>query len=152
MTLVHTEPEVPLTSRPVSRSWTDNQALGLTTYAYRIVAVAADGRQSVPSSLVQGRATDSAPPIAPTPAVAWTAVNGVVLATVTWTSQDESRLQERPTGAISWLDLGDWRTAGTYSVRDPFSDPTQSFDYRIIVRKYTGLRAFSSIVTLPPET
>ena len=152
MERVHVEPEVPPASRPVSRMYSDKGVLGLTTYAYRIVAVTGDGRESLPSKPVIMRATDPDPPEAPTPVAQWTDVGGLVLAELSWSSLHETLLQQRPQGAPLWSDLGGWRIAGTYSVRDPFSDPTQAFEYRVTARKYTGLRTIGPTVTLTKKT
>lgn len=150
MDLVQTIAEV-VPPRPLTRTWADNSVKGLVTYAYCLVAVDALGNMSLPSRVLQARAVDLAPPAIPTLTAAWTTVNGVTLAQVTWQSVDQTLLQERPSGAAQWIDLGSYRPAGSYSVRDPFSDPTQDFEYRVLVRKDTGARAASPPLLLSKE-
>ena len=139
MELVHTVDEVPPASRPATRTWLDTNVTGLVTYGYRIVAVAGvDNRGSAPSAPRSARWVDVAMPVPPVLSAAWTTVNNVTLATLTWTSQDESLVQQRQAGSSLWFNLGDYRPAGSNSVRDPFSDPSVDFEYRLVVRKYTG--------------
>jgi hypothetical protein len=134
--------------RPLTRTWTDQSVKGLVTYSYCIVAVDNQGGVSRASRVLRARAVDLAPPAIPTLTAAWTDVNNVTLAQVTWQSDNQTLLQERPKGASQWIDLGQWRVPGSYSIRDPFSDPSSDFEYRVLVRKDTGARAASSPLLL----
>ena len=148
MTLVRTESVPPgdPSARPAEIIWTDTAVLGLVTYYYRLAATDAEGNVSPPSAAASGRAHDEALPVPPVPTVAWTTVAGSQRAQVSWTSQDETLLQ-RLVG-VSWVDLGQWRPPGPSQVRDPFSDPTQTVQYRLWARKYTGATARGVPVTL----
>lgn len=153
MTQVHTEtvPAGDPATRPSEVVWTDTPLPGLVTLYYRLVAVDDIGNVSVPSTTVAGRAFDEALPVPPTPTVAWILSNGKVRAQVTWTSADETLLQRRDDGRGPWIDLVQWRPAGFYTIRDPFSDPVYSYEYRLWARKTTGAVAKGSAVTLAAQ-
>jgi hypothetical protein len=59
-------------------------------------------------------------------------------------------VQRRDPGR-SWVELASWRPPGAYSLRDPFSDPTHSYEYRIWSRKATGAVSKGAGVTLAHE-
>jgi hypothetical protein len=143
--------EAPLAQRPLTQMFTDNSAKGLITYSYRLVAVTDDGRTSEPSAALSARAVDEGLPSVPVLTAQWSSVNGETLATLTWTSQDETLLQERPAGTSSWRNLGPFLAPGAQSVRDPFSDPTADFQFRLVVRKYTGAVVRGQPVTLAKQ-
>jgi hypothetical protein len=139
MSLVKVEPEPDApASRPQTRDFPDSGLTGARTYFYRVVTVSNSGAVSEPSPAVSARAFDEALPTVPTPTLAWVEVNNVTLAELTWQSEFETLLEERPAGAGSFIQLGTWRPAGSIKVRDPFSDPTQDFEYRLSARKDTG--------------
>jgi hypothetical protein len=140
--------EVAPPGRPVTRSFEDEDVQGTITYAYRVVAVTADGRSSKPSAAFKARAIDVALPTVPTLTAEWTTVNNVTLAELSWTSEDETLLQQRPATRQQWISLGTWRPPGAYSIRDPLSVPTVDFQYRLVVRKYTGAISRGDAVTL----
>jgi hypothetical protein len=138
MTLVHTmavpagDPE----GRPPSVSWSDQPVPGLVTFEYRVVAVDDAGNVSDPSPAQQGRAHDQALPEPPVPTLGWVPVGGNTRAQIEWTS-DHEVLVQRKTGG-SWIDLTSWRAPGNVVIRDPFSEPANSYTYRLWARKYTG--------------
>jgi hypothetical protein len=151
MTLIHTEPVAAgdPAARPASVSWTDDPVPGLTTFYYVVTAIDDAANESDPSAVCASRAHDEALPVPPMLTVAWVEKAGVVRAEVTWTSSDEVLLQRLDAGAPNWIDLAQWRPAGTVTIRDPFSDPTLSYTYRLIVRKATGAIARGAPVILP---
>lgn len=151
MTLVHTEAVAagePM-ARPAEVSWTDAPLRGLTTFFYRLVAVDDAGNVSSPTPPIAVRAHDETPPVPPALTAAWADEAGVVRAQLTWTSADEALVQRRDAGGGPWIDLVQWRAPGSYTVRDPFSDPAQSYEYRIWARRYTGAIAKGPAVPLP---
>lgn len=149
MELVHTAPELPLAQRPASESWADTTVKGLITYFYRIVAVVgSDHRASEPSTALGARAVDAGPPPVPALNAAWIGAGSSAQASLSWTSSDETLLQERPASLTQWLDVGDWRPPGTHIVSDPQSTSIVDFQFRLLVRKYTGAIARGEPVTL----
>jgi len=138
MTLVHTTavPAGDPEARPPAVSWTDDPVPGLVTFTYRIVAVDDAGNASGPSPAQQGRAHDQALPEPPVPALSWVAVGASTRAEIEWTSDHEVRVQRR--NGSSWIDLTSWRPPGNMVIRDPFSEPANSYTYRLWARKYTG--------------
>jgi hypothetical protein len=77
----------------------------------------------------------------------WVVRGGHKRAEITWTSIDETLLQSRDLGG-TWVDLAQWRPVGSHTIRDPFSDPRQTYEYRIWARKVTGAVAKGVPVTL----
>jgi len=149
MTFVQAIPEAPSAQRPTTNTWPDDDVKGLTTYFYRMIAVASEtGRTSSPSSAVRGRAVDEALPVVPTLTAAWVTVDTVTQASLSWTSSDETLLQERPKSISKWTDIGDWNRPGQYSVTDTDAKPNVDFEFRLLVRKYTGAVARGEPVTL----
>lgn len=145
--------------RPAAVTWIDEPMRGLVDRWYRIVAVdRADpidprrlgGNVSEPCSPVKARAFDTAPPTPPAPAVSWAAAAGTQVATATWTSPDESRLQGRELPSGTWTDIGGWRAAGTHVVGWTASDPTFGYELRVWARKYTGAIAVGAATHLDP--
>lgn len=152
MTLVHEalvtagDPE----ARPAQLSFVDAPVPGLVTFHYRLVAVDSAGNVSVPSEAASGRGFDESLPVAPAPAVEWVTAGSARRAQIAWSSPDETMLQRRDPGR-SWVELASWRPPGAYSLRDPFSDPTHSYEYRIWSRKATGAVSKGAGVTLAHE-
>jgi hypothetical protein len=152
MALVH-EKVVPAgdpAARPAEMSFTDTPVPGLVTYYYRLVAVDSENNASTPSATVIGRAYDESLPIVPVPTVAWVSTTGVTRAQITWNSPDETMLQRRDPGR-SWVEVASWRPAGAYTIRDPFSEPQNTYEYRLWSRKATGAVSKGAGVTLPHE-
>ena len=147
MDQVHVEPEVAPAQRPATRPWTDHDVKGMVTYFYRMVAVAG-GRTSDQSATVQARAVDQALPVVPALTATWTTVNTVTQASLSWTSPDETLLQERPASLSDWVNVGDWNPPGPHTVTDPASTPRVDFQFRLLVRKYTGAITRGQPVTL----
>jgi hypothetical protein len=140
MSLVHTEP-VPTgepADRPPTVSWTDEPVPGLTTFRYRLVAVDDVGNVSAASAPQPGRAHDQALPVVPQVTTTWVVQAGRVRAQLEWTSDFEVRVQRREGAAGTWVDLTSWRAPGSVTIRDPFSEPTHDYEYRLWARKYTG--------------
>ncbi len=77
-------------------------------------------------------------------------MGGDSLAQATWTSPAEALLQRRRDSKGLWTTLKDWFPPGTHTVTDGDADPTQSYQYRVRVRKATGATAIGGAVTLPP--
>lgn len=137
-------------SRPAEISWIDN-VRGLVTFYYRLVAVDEDGNVSDPSVAFAGRAFDESLPVPPVPTVEWVERNGITRAEISWESDGEALLQRRDIGASVWVELTHWRAPGSHIVRDPFSVPEKSYDYRVRSRKLTGAVALGAPVTLEHE-
>ncbi len=152
MTLVRVEPVgvADPAARPAQVSWTD-AVPGLVTFFYRLVAVDDADNVSAPSTMFAGRGFDESLPVPPALAAVWAVRNGTTHAEISWNSADEVLIQRRDTGAASWVDLTQWRASGANEIRDPYSDPTKSYDYRARCRKATGAVAFGPPVTLEPE-
>lgn len=144
-------PPGPADTRPAEEVWVDTNAKALVTYLYRLVAVDAAGNHSVPSPPIAARAYDTALPVAPVLTVSWVTQGGTTRAEVSWTSPDEVLLQRREGGGGPWIDLAQWRAPGNVVVRDPFSDSTRGYEYRVLVRKYTGALKRGDPVALPPR-
>ncbi|RKN70082.1 hypothetical protein [Paenibacillus ginsengarvi] len=123
--------------RPQEVLWLDQTVRGLVTYYYRLVAVDKSGNLSAASAIVAARAYDTALPEPPELSVAWVEQGGRVRAEISWTSPHEVMIQ-RKNGASNWIDLAQWRAPGAVVIRDPFSNPAASYQYRAVVRKYTG--------------
>ncbi len=140
MALVQTVPVLPgeAEDRPAIVSWTDAPTPGLVTFQYRLVAVDDAGNASEPSPPRSGRAHDQALPVVPQPAIAWVDQGGKVRAEISWTSEHEVLVQRRESAGGPWVDLTSWRAPGSVTIRDPFSDPANSYQYRLWARKYTG--------------
>jgi hypothetical protein len=153
MTLVQTVAVPPgdPSARPPTVTWTDTVP-GLVTFSYRLIAVDTAGNASSPSATRTGRAHDTALPVVPIPSVAWVARAGVTLAQLDWTSDNEVLVQRLSGSGGSWVDLGQWQQPGSATVRDPFSDPAQAYQYRLWARKYTGAVLVGSALTLEPQS
>lgn len=153
MTLVHTEPVAAgdPADRPPTLTWTDQPVPGLVTFGYRVAAIDDAGNRSEPSPAQAGRAHDTAQPVVPTPSIAWVEVAGTTRAQIRWTSADEVLVQTRPVGGGTWIDLSQWRPAGTVTVRDPFSDPTTAVQYRLRARRSTGAVALGTPIVLAAQ-
>jgi len=151
MTLVHAEPAPSSdpADRPAEVSWTD-AVPGLVTFYYRLVAVDEVGNASTPSAVVTARAFDTTLPVPPALTVGWVARGGQTRAQIEWMSDDETLLQRREPGG-PWVDLAQWRPSGQVTVRDPFSEPAKSYEYRVRVRKYTGATALGPTVPLQAQ-
>jgi hypothetical protein len=108
------------------------------TFQYRLVAVDYVGNISEPSPPQSGRAHDQALPVVPTATIAWVVQAGRVRAQLSWTSEHEVLVQRRGAEGGPWIDLTSWRAPGSITIRDPFSDPSSSYQYRLWARKYTG--------------
>lgn len=152
MMLVHEEsvPAGDPADRPIEISYVDQPVPGLVTLHYRLVAVDAAGNTSAPTGAVAARAFDESLPAPPLPSAQWAVVVGATKAEITWASADDTMLQRRGPGR-SWLEVASWRPPGAYTIRDPFSEPTQTYEYRVWARKYTGAVAKGSPVTLPRQ-
>ena len=136
-------------TRPAEEHYTDETVEGLRTYTYRLVAMDSSGNRSQGSRGVSGRAYDEALPKVPVPEVAWVVTTAGKRAEVKWTSSDESMLQRREPGD-TWLELASWMSPGSQVIRDPFSDPTHTYEYRLWARKRTGAVAKGIAVVLKP--
>lgn len=148
MTLVHIEPvQISPTARPAEVVWVDESMPGLITFYYRIVAVDEAGNSSEPSRNLVARAFDESMPVPPVPTVTWVEALNHLRAQITWFSEDTTLLQQRESDG-AWIDLGQWREPGTYTIRDPFSDPSQTYEYRLWARKSTGAVIKGAAVTL----
>lgn len=149
MIMVHEETVPPgdPSLRPAQMSFTDTPLQGLVTFYYRLVAIDSAGNVSAPSAIASGRGFDESLPVVPLPAVSWVEVAGVTRAQISWTSADETMLQRRDPGR-SWVEIASWRPAGSYEIRDPFSDPQQTYEYRLWSRKITGAISKGVGVTL----
>lgn len=152
MTLVHEEvvPAGDPNARPAEVSFTDTRVPGLVTCYYRLVAVDSEDNASAPSAAATGRAYDESLPVVPVPAVAWVNTAGVTRAQITWNSPDETMLQRRDPGR-SWVEVASWRPPGAYTIRDPFSEPQNTYEYRLWSRKVTGAVSKGAGVTLVHE-
>lgn len=146
MVKVHTEPA----GDAQTVTWTDNDPPVLTSVHYRLVAVDDAGNTSTPSTVIVGRAIDTAPPEPPTPTVSWSDADTHV--EITWTSEDETILQRRSGDVGPWTSLTDWTESGDHSITDNDPDPTAGYDYRLRARKPdTGAIAVSDTATLSPQ-
>jgi hypothetical protein len=149
MTRAHTEivPPGDPAARPATVSWNDTLLPGLVTFTYRVVAVDGAGNVSDPSPPKSGRAHDQGLPSVPTPTIAWVEQAGVTRAQLGWTSEHDVLVQRRPEGG-AWVDLTTWRSPSNVTIRDPFSDPTNGYEYRLWARKYTGATAKGPAIKL----
>lgn len=139
-------------ARPPTVSWTDQPIPGLVTFFYRLVAVDNAGNASDASPPQSGRAHDQALPVVPVLTVFWTDVGaGVLRAQAGWTGVDETLLQRRQAGGGLWANVGDWRPPGAHTVVDDDSNATQSYEYRLRVRKTTGAAAVGAAVALAAQ-
>lgn len=140
MTLIHTVavPSGDPAARPASISWVDEPVPGLVTFLYRLVAVDDEGNVSDPTPAQAGHAHDQALPAVPAVTVAWVEQGGVTRAQLDWTSDHEVLVQRRSSAGGTWVDLTSWRMPGTVTIRDPFSEPSSAYQYRLWTRKYTG--------------
>ena len=148
---VHTEavPAGAPAARPAESVWTDQPVRGLTTFYYRLAAVDSAGNVSRPSAAVAARAFDETFPVAPVLTMVWTDVGGGVMrARARWESRDETLLQRRVAGRGLWTTLNGWRAAGPHDVIDEKSASTQTYEYRVRVRKDTGASAIGLTVEL----
>jgi hypothetical protein len=152
MTLVREEMIAPgdPAVRPAEVSFIDAPLPGLVTFYYRLVAIDTASNVSVSSEIATGRAFDESFPVAPVPTVAWVAVAGATRAEISWASVDETMLQRREPGR-SWVELASWRPPGAQTIRDPFSDPLQTYEYRVWSRKATGAITKGAGITLPHQ-
>lgn len=117
--------------------WLDDTVLGLITYYYRLVAVDNAGNQSAASPAIAARAFDTALPEVPALTLQWVEQAGIFRAEISWSSFHQVMIQ-RQEGSGNWIDLAQWRAPGAITIRDPFSDSTHTYRYRVLVRKYTG--------------
>jgi len=138
-------------ARPAEVAWVDATVQGLITYHYRLIAVDASANPSSPSTPLAARAFDTSLPDAPAITVVWVPLAGVTHAQLTWTSQHEVMIQRREVGG-PWIDLAQWRSPGTVTVRDPFSYPHRGYQYRALVRKSTGALRRGTPIELAPQT
>lgn len=137
-------------ARPAEVLWLDDTVLGLVTYHYRLVAVDAGGNQSEASQVIAARAFDTALPEVPELTIEWVEQAGIVRAEISWDSPHEVMIQRRE-GSANWIDLAQWRAPGAVTIRDPFSTPDKSYEYRAQVRKYTGARMRGEANVLEPQ-
>jgi hypothetical protein len=128
--------------------WTETPVPGAVTFYYRLVAVDDEGNISELSLPIAARAFDEALPVPPPLAVEWVNVGVTICAQATWTSMDEVLLQHRRKGMGLWTTLEDWFPPGTHIVIDANADSSQSYQYRLRVRKTNGALAIGSSVTL----
>lgn len=134
--------------RPAEVVWLDDTVQGLVSYYYRLVAVDTSGNQSAAAEALTARAFDTALPEVPDLDMEWVDISGVIHAEISWTSTHQVMIQRRE-GPGNWIDLAQWRNAGTVAIRDPFSDPEREYQYRAVVRKYTGALKRGDAETLP---
>ena len=135
--------------RPGENLFLDADVPGLVTFTYRMEALDTAGNRSQPSDPIAARAFDAGLPQVPATTLAWVEQAGTTRAQLDWTTEHEVMVQRREPGG-PWIDLAQWRAPGTVTVRDPFSDPTQTLSYRLLVRKYTGARVTGGAMELAP--
>lgn len=150
MDLVQTIPIPASSTLQTEVYWVDDTVQGLVTYSYRLVVMDNVGNSSAPSAIITARAFDTASPEPPVVTAQWLERDGRTWAEIEWTSSHEVLLQRREPGGI-WIDLTQWHSPGHVLVRDPFSEPGQSYEYRVRVRKHTGATVFSPSVTLAAQ-
>jgi hypothetical protein len=131
-------------------TWLDNTVLGLVTYYYRLVAVDSANNLSNASVVIAARAYDTALPEPPVLTIAWVEQAGVTRSQLSWDSTHEVMIQ-RKEGGSNWIDLAQWRAPGAVTIRDPFSEPTNTYQYRALARKYTGALKRGEPVQLEAE-
>jgi hypothetical protein len=148
MDLVQTVPAPVGPTPPPEVACLDDTVQGLVTYTYRLVAVDEAGNVSEPSSAVAARAFDEGLPVPPQLIAQWVDVGGMAQAQVTWTGAEEALLQRRTGSSGFWTIVKDWLPAGNHTVLDPEADPTQSYQYRLRVRKPTGATAIGTAISL----
>lgn len=137
-------------ARPAEVVFTDAELPGLVTFTYRLEAVDTAGNRSLPSEPIAARAFDTTLPEVPEVTLGWVELAGNTRAELSWTTEHEVMVQRREAGS-PWIDLAQWRSPGTVTVRDPFSNPAQAYTYRLLVRKYTGARARGEPMELEPQ-
>jgi hypothetical protein len=138
-------------------SWIHDNLNTASVLYYRLVAVKETEYRgevipvaSQPSRAVAMKAFDTALPEPPVLAVEWVEQGGGFRAGINWDSEHEVLIQRRRAGVGLWTDLTQWRPPGPTSIQDPFSDPAEGYDYRVLVRKYNGARRVGSLSTLLP--
>lgn len=136
-------------ARPGENVFLDQDLPGLVTFTYRLEAVDDAGNRSQPSEPITARAFDTTLPEVPEVTLAWVEQAGTTRAQLDWVTEHEVMVQRREPGG-PWIDLAQWRAPGNVTVRDPFSDPTQTLSYRLLVRKYTGARVTGGAMELAP--
>lgn len=137
------------------RIWNDVNLPGGVLNYYQIVVVKETDYNgasleifSPPSTMISGKAIDTAPVIPPLLSVSWVVNSGTKKAEINWSSEHEVMIQRKDDGTVVWVDLAQWRPPGTVTIRDPFSDPAKNYAYRAIAKKYNGAVAKGALVNL----
>lgn len=148
MHLVHTvRVSADLPTEPAGElSWTDTDVPALQRRWYRMVAVDTSGNVSDPSKTLAGQAYDDTLPAVPSLSVSWTE-DTPPRVRASWTSTEESQLEQRKVPFGPWFPVSGWMPAGTHIVEDE-SEPHLSREYHLRVRKQTGAQSVGRAVPL----
>jgi hypothetical protein len=152
MNLLHSVPLAvnPMT-RPTETAFVDAPLPGLRTCYYRLTAVDEAGNVSGASAIAYGRPFDETVPEVPTPIASWVAdpTGGGWRSRVSWSSPNETILQQRLADTGAWQSITAWRSAGDHTVVDDTAERSRSYHYRLWARSTTGAIAIGVPMVLP---